>query len=121
MIGFHPVLSVLALFRREKTGWDMRAYVFIFRFCYDAEAKAFSRSRESAQPFAVNPSLGDCSMGDSESFLVTVPLDWDLKEHAESNRKFPSVQDFIRELIRRDIESYDKDKAAAESAKTNGK
>ncbi|GEM_PF-1693319 len=57
---------------------------------------------------------------DSESFLVTVPLDWDLKEHAEAKRKFPSVQDLIRELIRRDIESYDKDSRESE-AKTNGK
>lgn len=59
-------------------------------------------------------------MGDSESFLVTVPLDWDLKEHAESNRKFPSVQDFIRELIRRDIEAYSKEQRESEN-KTNGK
>ncbi|MEM4255035.1 MAG: hypothetical protein QXR53_01765 [Candidatus Norongarragalinales archaeon] len=57
---------------------------------------------------------------DSESFLVTVPLDWDLKDHAEGKRKFPSVQDFIRELIRRDIESYDKETRESE-AKTNGK
>ena len=57
---------------------------------------------------------------DSESFLVTVPLDWKLKEHAEEKRKFPSVQDFIREFIRRDIEAYDKDQRENES-KTNGK
>lgn len=57
---------------------------------------------------------------DSESFLVTVPLDWNLKDHAEGKRKFPSVQDFIRELIRRDIEAYDKEIRESE-AKTNGK
>ncbi len=59
-------------------------------------------------------------MPDSESFLVTVPLDWNLKEHAEEKRKFPSVQDLIRELIRRDIEIWDKDQKESES-KTNGK
>ncbi|MFH1056926.1 MAG: hypothetical protein V1717_03985 [Candidatus Micrarchaeota archaeon] len=57
---------------------------------------------------------------DSESFLVTVPLDWALKEHAEEKRKFPSVQDFIRELIRRDIETTDKEQKESE-AKSNGK
>ncbi|HIH20377.1 TPA: hypothetical protein HA244_03860 [Candidatus Micrarchaeota archaeon] len=57
---------------------------------------------------------------DSESFLVTVPLDWELKEHAEGKRNFPSVQDLIRELIRRDIEAYDKEQRESES-KTNGK
>ena len=56
---------------------------------------------------------------DSESFLVTVPLDWDLKEHAEEKRKFPSVQDLIRELIRRDIEIFDKEQR--DESKTNGK
>lgn len=59
-------------------------------------------------------------MGDSESFLVTVPVDWDLKEFAEEKRKYPSVQDFIRELVRRDIEIYEKEKRESE-AKTNGK
>ena len=57
---------------------------------------------------------------DSESFLVTVPLDWELKQHAEEKRKFPSVQDLIRELIRRDIEVYDKEQRESEQ-KTNGK
>lgn len=64
--------------------------------------------------------FGDVLMGsDSESFLVTVPLDWDLKEHAEEKRKFPSVQDLIRELIRRDIEIFDKEQR--DESKTNGK
>ena len=45
---------------------------------------------------------------DSESFLVTVPTSWDLQPHSMRNRKFPNVQDFIRELIRRDIEDWDK-------------
>ncbi|MFH1779846.1 MAG: hypothetical protein ABH803_01735 [Candidatus Micrarchaeota archaeon] len=48
---------------------------------------------------------------DSESFLVTVPIDWNLQDFAKEKRKFPSVQDFIRELIRRDIESIGKEDA----------
>jgi len=47
--------------------------------------------------------------GDSEQFMVTVPLDWNLGEYATSKKKFPSIQDFIRELVRRDIEAYDKE------------
>ncbi|MEW5955999.1 MAG: hypothetical protein AB1626_05705 [Candidatus Micrarchaeota archaeon] len=47
--------------------------------------------------------------GDSEQFMVTVPVDWNLTEYATSKRKFPSIQDFIRELVRRDIETYEKD------------
>lgn len=49
--------------------------------------------------------------GDSESFLVTFPVDWDIKEHAERKRKFPSVQDLVRELVRRDISEFEKEKA----------
>ncbi|MFH0973356.1 MAG: hypothetical protein V1817_01030 [Candidatus Micrarchaeota archaeon] len=48
-------------------------------------------------------------MPESESYLVTVPGDWRLEDHAVKNRKFPSVQDFIRELIRRDMEAWDKE------------
>jgi len=47
--------------------------------------------------------------GDSEQFMVTVPADWDLNTYATARRKFPSVQDFIRELVRRDIEAYEKE------------
>ncbi len=47
-------------------------------------------------------------MAESQSFLVTVPGDWDLEEYAKEKRKFPSVQDYIRELMRRDIEEYEK-------------
>ncbi|NUN11726.1 hypothetical protein HUU53_03715 [Candidatus Micrarchaeota archaeon] len=46
---------------------------------------------------------------ESESFLVTVPKDWEIQEFAVDKRKFPSVQDLIRELIRRDIENYEKE------------
>ena len=46
---------------------------------------------------------------DSESFLVTVPADWDLTKYTTGVKKFSSVQDFIRELIRRDIEAYEKE------------
>jgi len=46
---------------------------------------------------------------ESESYLVTVPNDWSVEDHAVKNRKFPSVQDFIRELIRRDMELWDKE------------
>ncbi len=46
---------------------------------------------------------------DSESFLVTVPSDWDLTKYATGVKKFSSVQDFIRELVRRDIEAYEKE------------
>ncbi|OIO23351.1 hypothetical protein AUJ65_03885 [Candidatus Micrarchaeota archaeon CG1_02_51_15] len=47
--------------------------------------------------------------GDSEQFMVTVPSDWKLTEYSTSKRKFPSVQDFIREIVRRDIEAYEKE------------
>lgn len=33
---------------------------------------------------------------------------WSLQKHAIDNRKYPSIQDFVRELIRRDIEGWDK-------------
>ena len=56
-------------------------------------------------------------MSDSESFLVTVPIDWKLEKHATDKRKHPSVQDFIRELIRRDIETLDKEQQQINSAK----
>ena len=49
--------------------------------------------------------------GDSESFLVTFPVDWNIKDHAEKKRKFPSVQDLVRELVRRDIAELEKEKA----------
>ncbi|MEM0475543.1 MAG: hypothetical protein QW343_01990 [Candidatus Norongarragalinales archaeon] len=59
-------------------------------------------------------------MPESESYLVTVPGEWNLENHAVRNRKFPSVQDFIRELVRRDMEAWDKEelerKAAAAAA-----
>jgi len=51
--------------------------------------------------------------GDSESFLVTFPTDWEIKDHAEKKRKFPSVQDLIRELVRRDIAEFEKEAKAA--------
>lgn len=46
---------------------------------------------------------------ESQPFLVTVPGDWELEEYAKDKRKFPSVQDYIRELVRRDIEQYEKE------------
>lgn len=49
------------------------------------------------------------SKGDSESFLVTFPTDWDIKNYAEKKRMFPSVQDFIRELVRRDLSGLEKE------------
>ena len=39
----------------------------------------------------------------TEQYLVTIPEVWDIKEYA-SSRKFHNVQDFIREIIRREIE-----------------
>jgi Arc/MetJ-type ribon-helix-helix transcriptional regulator len=48
-------------------------------------------------------------MPDSESFLVTVPMEWKLEKYATDKRRFPSVQDFIRELVRRDIETIEKE------------
>ena len=48
---------------------------------------------------------------DSQSILVTVPIVWKLDKHATKNRKFASVQDFIRELVRRDIEDWEKQEA----------
>jgi Arc/MetJ-type ribon-helix-helix transcriptional regulator len=48
-----------------------------------------------------------------------------VEEHAVRNRKFPSVQDFIRELVRRDMEAWDKEelerKTAAVAAAANAK
>ena len=54
---------------------------------------------------------------DSQSILVTVPTAWKLEKHA-TNRKFASVQDLIRELVRRDIEEFEK-KQEAERKTTN--
>ncbi len=48
-------------------------------------------------------------MADSQSFLVTVPAEWSLEEYSKETRKFSSVQDYIRELVRRDIEAYEKE------------
>ncbi len=59
-------------------------------------------------------------MADSESFLVTIPTDWALGDYATSKRKFPSIQDYVRELIRRDIEAYEKEHGAPVES-TNGK
>jgi len=56
-------------------------------------------------------------MADSDSFLVTFPGDWELESYSINKRKFPSVQDYIRELIRRDIEQYEKDVAALKEKK----
>ncbi len=53
-----------------------------------------------------------CVMADSESFLVTVPADWSLEKYATSKRKFPSIQDYVRELVRRDIEAYERENGA---------
>ena len=50
-------------------------------------------------------------MGDSESFLLTVPVDWNLNSYATEKRKFGSIQDYVRELIRRDIEAFEKEEA----------
>ncbi len=59
-------------------------------------------------------------MADSESFLVTIPTDWKLNDYATATRKFPSIQDYMRELIRRDIEAYEKEHGA-ETINSNGK
>ena len=48
-------------------------------------------------------------MAESQSFLVTIPQEWNTEEYAIKTRKFTSVQDFVRELIRRDIENYEKE------------
>ncbi len=48
-------------------------------------------------------------MADSESFLLTVPVDWNLNIYATDKRKFGSIQDYVRELIRRDIEAFEKE------------
>ena len=48
-------------------------------------------------------------MADSQSFLVTIPQEWNVDDYATKTRKFTSVQDFVRELIRRDIEQYEKE------------
>ncbi len=57
-------------------------------------------------------------MPESESYLVTVPSDWKVEDHAVKNRKFPSVQDFIRELIRRDMEAWDKEELERKNVAT---
>ncbi|MFA4946598.1 MAG: hypothetical protein WC607_03635 [Candidatus Micrarchaeia archaeon] len=44
---------------------------------------------------------------------MTFPVDWDIKAYAEKKRKFPSVQDFIRELTRRDMEAFNKEEKAS--------
>jgi hypothetical protein len=48
-------------------------------------------------------------MADSESFLLTVPADWNLQSYATEKRKFGSIQDYVRELIRRDIEAFERE------------
>lgn len=58
--------------------------------------------------FQTAPLLVMRSMPESQSIMVTVPQDWNLEYYAKEKRKFPSVQDYIRELIRRDIEEYEK-------------
>ena len=60
-------------------------------------------------------------MVDSESFLVTIPGEWKLEEYATTKRKFPSIQDYMRELIRRDIEAYEKEHGAEPATNGNGK
>ncbi len=60
-------------------------------------------------------------MVDSESYLVTIPGEWKLEDYATTKRKFPSIQDYVRELIRRDIEAYEKEHGAGSSEPTNGK
>ncbi len=56
---------------------------------------------------------------ESQSILVTVPKAWKLDKHATKNRKFASVQDFIRELVRRDIEDWEKAKAEEKKSSSN--
>jgi hypothetical protein len=51
-------------------------------------------------------------MAESQSFLVTVPAVWSLEEYSKDKRKFSSVQDYIREIVRRDIEAYEKEQTA---------
>jgi hypothetical protein len=40
----------------------------------------------------------------SEQVLVTFPIGWKIEAHSKK-RNFGSVQDMIRELVRRDIEA----------------
>ncbi len=56
-------------------------------------------------------------MADSQSFLVTVPIDWELEKYAVEKRKFSGVQDYVREIIRRDIEIYDKEQKEQKNGK----
>ncbi len=56
-------------------------------------------------------------MSESQSFLVTIPGEWEVEEYAKDKRKFPSVQDYIRELIRRDMEQYEKEGKEAKEKK----
>lgn len=56
---------------------------------------------------------------DSQSILVTVPTAWKLEKHATKNRNFASIQDFIRELVRRDIEAWEKQKAERKATTSN--
>ena len=56
------------------------------------------------------PVAGEIIMSsESEQFMVTVPTDWNLEKYCTEKRKFPSVQDFIREVVRREIETYEKE------------
>lgn len=48
-------------------------------------------------------------MAESESFLITFPGEWKVENHSTKKRKFPSIQDFVRELVRRDMETLDKE------------
>ncbi len=48
-------------------------------------------------------------MAESESFLITFPGEWKVENHATKKRKFPSIQDFVRELVRRDMETMEKE------------
>lgn len=53
-------------------------------------------------------------LAESQSFMVTVPGDWEVEKHAIDKKKFASVQDYIRELIRRDMEAHEAQKAEKE-------
>jgi len=42
---------------------------------------------------------------DSETIPVTFPKSWNIKMLAVKHRKYASVQDYVRELVRRDMEA----------------
>jgi hypothetical protein len=48
---------------------------------------------------------------------MSLPDEWDVDDFATRKRKFASLQDYIRELIRRDIEVFEKEEKSAKEKK----